>query len=126
MRLFASRRLSVLLVGTLLLCHGVFGALHLVCYLPECAGDAGHAAEHQHAVGAMGDAHEHPAGHCTSTEYFAVVVVSLLGLLLSLLPEGAPLRIGLSIRWPGVLRRVPTLLRPPPTLTPLILQVFRL
>jgi hypothetical protein len=126
MKLFASRKLSVLLVGTLLLCHGVFGAVHLVCYPPECAGDAGHAAEHQHAVGAAGDAHQHPAGHGTSSEYFAVLVVGLLGLLLSLLPQGARLRIGLRIRWPGVLRRVPTVLRPPPTPTPLLLQVFRL
>ena len=29
----------------------VFGALHLVCYPPQCAGDAGHAAEHHSAAG---------------------------------------------------------------------------
>jgi hypothetical protein len=39
MKLLGDRQLSLLLVGTLLLCHGVFGALHLVCYPPECVGD---------------------------------------------------------------------------------------
>ena len=118
------RQLSVLLVGTLLLCHGVFGALHLVCYPPPCAGDAEHAAEHQ--AGAVGDAHEHPASHGTSTGYFAVLAVGLLGLLLGLLPKGASLWIRRNARWPVVLRRWRAVLPPPPTPTPLALQVFRL
>jgi hypothetical protein len=122
MKLLGVRQLSVLLIGTLLLCHGVFGALHLVCYLPQCAGDA----EHQAATGAVGDAHEHPADHGTSTGYFAVLFVGLLGLLLGLLPKGAPLRIRLDAHWPVVLRRVPAVFRPPPTPTPITLQVFRL
>jgi hypothetical protein len=126
MKLLGGRQLSLLLVGTLLLCHGVFGALHLVCYPPWCAGDAEHAAEHQATAGAVGDAHEHPAEHGTSTGYFAVLFVGLLGLLLGLLPKGAPLRIRLDARWPVVLRRVPAVYRPPPTPTPLTLQVFRL
>lgn len=127
MKLLGTRQLSVLLVGTLLLCHGVFGALHLVCDPRErCAADAEHAAEHQAAAGAMGDEHEHPAGHGTSTEYFAVLVVGLLGLLLALLPEGAPLRIRLDTRRPVILRPVPAVVRPPPTPTPPTLQVFRL
>ena len=108
------RPLSLLLIVTLLLCHGVFGALHLICASPECAGDADHPAEH------------HAAGHATSTEYFAVLAVGFLGLLLGLLPKCAPLRIGLDARWPVVLRRVPAVLRPPPTPTPLTLRVFRL
>ncbi len=125
MKLLGVRQLSVLLVGTLLLCHGVFGALHLVCDpLEWCAGGAEHAAEHQATAGAS-DAHEHPAGHGTSPGYFAVLV-GLLGLLLGLLSKGAPLRIRLEARWPVVLRRVPAVLRPPPTPTPLTLQVFRL
>jgi len=111
--------LPLFLVGALLLCHGVFGTLHLVCYSPECAGDA----EHQAAAGAVGNSHEHPVDHATGTEYFALVVVGLLGLLLGLLREGTPLR----IRWYAVLRRVlAVLFHPPPTLTPLVLQVFRL
>ncbi len=126
MTLLGVRQLSVLLVGTLLLCHGVFGALHLFCYSPECVGDPEHAAEHQAAAGAVGDAHEHPADHGTSTGYFAVLFVGLLGLLLGLLPKGEPLRIALGTHWPAVLRRVPAVFRPPPTPTPLTLQVFRL
>ena len=114
----------MLLIGTLLFCHGVFGALHLLCYPPQCAGDAEHAAEHQATAGAS-DAHEHPAGHGTSPGYFAVLV-GILGLLLGLLPKGSPLRIRLEAHWPVVLRRVPAVLRPPPAPTPLTLQVFRL
>src|SRR5215207_4307795 len=125
MKLLGIRRLSLLLIVTLLFCHGVFGALHLLCYPPQCAGDAEHQAEHQAAAGA-GDAHEHPAGHVTSTEYFAVLAVGFLGLLLGLLPKSRPLRIKLYARWPVVLRQVPAVLRPPPTPTPLTLQVFRL
>jgi hypothetical protein len=126
MKLLGIRQLSVLLVGTLLLCHGAFGALHLVCYPPQCAGDAEHSAEHQAAAGGVGDSHEHPADHGTSTGYFAVLAVGLLGVLLGLLPKRALLRIRLDARRPAVLRRVPAVLRPPPTPTPLTLQVFRL
>ena len=125
MKLLGVKQLSLLLIGTLLLCHGVFGVLHLVCYSPECVGDPQHAAQHQAAAGAVGDTHEHSADHGTSSEYFAVLV-GLLGLLLGLLPKGAPLRIALGTHWPAVLRRVFPVLRPPPTPTPLILQVFRL
>jgi hypothetical protein len=123
MKLLGTPQLSVLLVATLLFCHGVFGAVHLICYPPQCA-DAEHAAEHQ--AGAAGGAHEHSADHGTSTGYFAVLVVGLLGLLLGLLPKRAPLRIKLTAHWPVVLRRVPAVLRPPPTPAPLTLQVFRL
>jgi hypothetical protein len=125
MKLPGTRPLSLVLIGTLLLCHGVFGALHLICYAPQCAGDAEHPAEHHAAAGA-GDAHGHPAGHATSTEYFAVLAVGFLGLLLGLLPKRTPLRIGLDARWPVILRRVPAVLRPPPIPTPLTLRVFRL
>lgn len=121
------RHLSVLLIGTLLLCHGVFGALHLVCDpLEWCAGGAQHSTEHHTAAGA-GDAHEHPTGHSVSTAYFAVFALGLLGLILRLLPKcAAGLRIWLGTRWPAVLRRVPAVLRPPPTPTLPVLQVFRL
>lgn len=127
MKLLGSRQLSLLLVFTLLLCHGVFGALHLVCYPPQCAGDAEHAAEHQAAVGGVGESHEHPAGHHgTSIGYFAVLVVGLLILRLGLLLKGSPLRVGLGMPWTAVLRRLPAAFRPPPTPTPINLQVFRL
>jgi hypothetical protein len=124
MKLLGVRHLSVLLIGALLFCHGVFGSLHLLCYLPQCIGGAEHAAKHQ--AGEVHDSHGHSADHGISAGYFAVLVSSLLGLLLGLLPKGAPLRIGLGARWPVVLRRVPVVMRPPPTPTPLILQVFKL
>src|SRR5687767_11151212 len=121
------RHLSVLLIGTLLLCHGVFGALHLLCDpLEWCIGGAQHSAEHQTVAGA-GDAHEHSSGHDVSTAYFAVVALGLLALILRLLPKcAARLRIWLGTRWPEVLRRVPAVLRPPPTPALPVLQVFRL
>jgi hypothetical protein len=124
------RQLSVLLVGTLLFCHGVFGALHLVCYLPQCTGDAKHTTEYQTAAGAVGHTHEHPADHGTShgisAEYFAVLVFSFIGLLMGLLPKGTLVRIGLDARSVAVLHQVPAVLRPPPAPTLLTLQVFRL
>ena len=77
------RDTSALLIGTLLLCHGVFGALHLVCDpLEWCIGGAQHSAEHQTAPGA-GDAHEHHTDHGGSTAYFAVVALGLLALILA-------------------------------------------
>ena len=120
------RQLSLLLVFTLLLCHGAFGALHLVCYLPQCAGEVGHAAEHQVAAGGVGDAHEYPTAHGTSTGNFAVLVVGLLVLFLGLRLKGTPLHVGLGMPWTAVLRRLPAACRPPPTPTPIDLQVFRL
>jgi hypothetical protein len=127
MNLTSVKKLSVLLAGAVLLCHGVFGALHLVCDpLEWCAGGAQHSAEHQTAAGA-GDAHEHPTGHDVSTAYFAVVALGLLGLILRLLPKGsAGLRIWLGTLWPEVLRRVLAVLRPLPTPALPVLQVFRL
>src|SRR5918995_550654 len=126
MKLPGTRQLSVLLVGTLLLCHGAFGALHLFCYSSECLGDAQHAAEHQDAAGAVGGAHEHPADHGTSASYFSVLVFGLLGLLLGVLPKRTPLRISFAVRWLAALRPVPAVFHPPPTPTPRVLQVFRL
>ena len=126
-KLLGMRQVSVLLIGIVLLCHGLFGALHLVCDpLEGCIGGTQHSAEHQTSTGS-GDPHEHHTGHGGSTAYFAVVALGLLVLLLRLLPRGAAeLRIWLGIRWPAHFRRVPAVLRPPPTLTPPVLQVFRL
>ena len=126
MKLLGIRQLSLLLIGTLLFCHGVFGSLHLHCFPPLCAGYAEHAAEHQAAAGAVGSAHEHSTDHATSAGYFAVLAVGFLGLLLGLLPKDAALRIRLDAHRPATLRRVPAVMRPPPTPTPLTLQVFRL
>jgi hypothetical protein len=101
MKLLSVKRLSVLLIGTILLCHGVFGALHLVCDpLEWCIGSDQHSAEHQTSAG-EGDAHEHPTGHGGSTAYFAVVALGLVILILRLLPKcAAGLRIWLGTRSP--------------------------
>ena len=125
MKLLGVRQLSVLLASTLLFCHGAFGALHLVCDPPVCAGAAEHAAEHHPAAGAAVGAHEHPAGHGAGPEYFAVVA-SLLSLLLSLFPKGAPPRVKLGVRRPPVLGWAPAVVRPPLAPTSPTLQVFRL
>jgi hypothetical protein len=79
--------LPLLLVGALLVCHGVFGPLHLLCASPECVEGAAHPAGHHSAAGTMGHAHENPVGHATSADYFAVVA-GLLGLLVGLLRTG--------------------------------------
>ncbi len=126
MKLFSAKQLSVLLLASaLLFCHGAFGALHLVCDSPECADGVGHAAEHHSAAGAVAGAHEHPAGHGMDTEYFAVVA-GLIGLLLSLLPKGAPSRVRLGMRRPPTLHRASAAVRPPLAPTLPVLQVFRL
>ncbi len=117
--------LSVLLAGTLLLCHGIFGALHLVCDPPVCAGAAEHPAQHEPAAGAAAGVHEHPADHGAGTGYFAVVA-GLLTLLLGLPPRGAPPRVGGGMGWPPVLRRAPLVFRPARGPTSPTLQVFRL
>ncbi len=117
-------RLSVLLAGTLLLCHGIFGALHLVCDPPVCAGAAEHPAGHELTAGAAG-VHEHPADHGAGTGYFAVVA-GLLGLLLGMLPRGAPPRVGIGTDRPTVLRRASAVFRPARAPTLPTLQVFRL
>jgi hypothetical protein len=119
------RLLPLLLVGALLLCHGVFGALHLVCNPPVCAGAIENTAEHHPAARAEAGAHEHPAGHETDPEYFAVVA-SLLGLLLSLVPKGTPSRVRLGMRGPSALRWASAVVQPPLAPTLPVLQVFRL
>src|SRR5215211_8120953 len=96
MNLLGTKQLSVLLAGTLLLCHGVLGALHLECFFPECADVAQHAAENTLFAGEHSGAHQHPADHDMNSEYFAVLVL-FLGLLLHLLPTVAPFGIQISM-----------------------------
>src|SRR4028118_2405817 len=97
----STKHLSVLLAGALLLCHGVFGVVHLICDLPQCVAAAEHAPERGMAhAGAAADAHEHPVGHGASTEYFAVLA-GLLGLLIGLLPNHATPRAALATRGGG-------------------------
>jgi hypothetical protein len=118
------RELSLVLIVALLLCHGVFGSLHLLCYSQQCAGDAEHPAAHHATAGAMGDRPGHPASHGTSMGYFAVIGFGFLSLLWGLLPRVTRARLSLDVRRPATLRQVPAVVRPPPT-SP-TLQVFRL
>jgi hypothetical protein len=79
----SDRLLALLAIWALLLCHGVFGALHLIpdpVLQPIAAGE--HATTHQpsHAHGVTAP-YEHPASHHTDTEYFAVLLGTLLGAL---------------------------------------------
>jgi hypothetical protein len=124
MKLPSAKLLSVLLAGALLLCHGVFGVVHLTCDPPQCVAATGHAPEHRAAPATAG-AHEHPAGHGTSTEYFAVLA-SLLGLLLGLLPTGVASRVGVGARRPPVVRLASDVFSPAQGPSPPSLQVFRL
>ena len=126
MRAPSTKHLSVLLAGALLLCHGVFGAVHLICDPPQYVAAAEHAPEHGMAhAGAAVDAHEHPVGHGASTGYFAVLA-GLLGLLVGLLPKHATSRIGIDTRRLPVVRRAPDVFRPARGPTPPVCQVFRL
>src|SRR3954452_16676807 len=79
------RILALLLVVALLLCHGVFGALHL-CSVPP-AGAAAHHAGHQHASSGAGtSSHEHHTCHLMhAATYYAVLLTALLGLALGFL-----------------------------------------
>ena len=115
--------LPLLLVGTLFLCHGVFGPLHLVCASPECVDDAGHPAGHHSAAGTMG--HEHPVGHATSADYFAVAA-GLLGLLVGLLSTGTWAETRLGSRRASTPLRASAVFRPARAPTSRVLQVFRL
>jgi hypothetical protein len=121
----SAKLLSVLLAGTLLLCHGAFGVVHLICDPPQCVAAARHAPEHRAAqAGAESGVHEHPAGHGANTEYFAVLA-ALLGLLLSLLPKGAAAWVGVGARRPPVVRRASDVFSPARGPTSPVLQVFR-
>src|SRR5215212_6711939 len=117
--------LPLLLVGALFLCHGVFGPLHLVCASPECVDGAGHPSGHpagQHsAAGTMGQTHEHPVGHATSADYFAVVA-GLLGLLVGLLSTGTWLKTRLGSRRAPSPLRASAAFRPLPAPTSRVLQ----
>lgn len=75
----ASRPLALLVAFALLLCHGFFGALHLFpadrVSAPELA------AAQESPLAGVGSTHEDPVAGSVGEEYFAVLVVLLLGLL---------------------------------------------
>jgi hypothetical protein len=78
----SERLLALLAIWALLLCHGVFGALHLIpdpVLQPIAAGE--HATTH-HLSGAHGGVpEERPVPHHTDVVYFAVLLGTLLGAL---------------------------------------------
>jgi hypothetical protein len=76
------RQLALLLVGAILLCHGVFGILHL-CSTPTAPTHQTH--EHPSFADGTAAGHDHPVCHLTGAEYFAVLFTAFLGLVLGLL-----------------------------------------
>jgi len=92
---FGSRAtLALLVVGALLVCHGLLGASHVLAHGEPTAPEqpaAGHASAATHSVGHAAVGHGAgdgaPGAHVGATEYFAVLIflagVALLGALLS-------------------------------------------
>jgi hypothetical protein len=118
------RQLALLLVGTLLLCHGVLGVLHL-CSTPTAPMHQTH--EHPSFADGTAAGHDHPACHLTDAEYFVVLFTAFLGLVLGLLLKRAQLWGRVTSLKPSKLYLPPLVSHPPrgPTDLP-VLQVFRL
>ncbi len=116
--------LALLLVGTLLLCHGVFGALHL-CSAPLAPTTTHQGHEYPPSAEKEMGAHGHPACH-VAADYFAVLLTAFLGLILALLMKGArpwnSVAASLNLRC----RFRSLILHPPRGPTPPVIQVFRL
>lgn len=115
---------ALLLVGTLLLCHGVFGAMHL-CSTPMASTHQAH--EHSSSADETVGGHEHLPCHLAGAEYFAVLLTAFLGLVLGLLLEGARLWSRVTTSRIYELFFPAATFHPPrgPTTLP-VLQVFRL
>lgn len=126
------RTLPRILIWALLLCHGVFGALHVatdpaLTYAAPAAIFAGeHAAAHHASGHHDGSEHGNRQADHAATEYFAVLLGAFAGLTLWLLLRRAPRRVPTSSatrRCVGAHPAVFTLPRGP---TLPRLQVFRL
>ncbi len=123
---FRSGLLALFVVGTLLLCHGIFSALHL-CSAPQVFAHQAHEHHSSPTQTGVGD-HEHPGCHpMGAIEYFAVLFLgTFLGLVLGLLLKGARL-CGSVVRFGPFERSFrPLVLHPPRGPTTTLLQVFRL
>jgi hypothetical protein len=118
------RQLAILLVGAILLCHGVLGVLHL-CSTSTVPVHQTH--EHPSFTDETAAGHDHPVCHLTGTEYFAVLYTAFLGLLFGLLLKGARLWGRVASFRPSKPYLPPLVAHPPrgPTNLP-VLQVFRL
>ncbi len=118
------RLLALLLVGTLLLCHGVFGVMHL-CSASHASTSHGH--EHHSPTDAGAGVQEHVACHLMDVaHYFAVFLAALLGLVLWLLLKGARLWGRVTAPLVFYRRLRPPVFHPPRGPTLPVLQVFRL
>lgn len=115
------RLLALLLVGAILVCHGVFGALHL-CSSPQTHLHQEHV--HPAVEEGMGAHDEDSSCHALGADYFAVLLTAFL--VLGLLLEGA--RSWISVVAPSTVGRrfTPVVLHPPRGPTLPVLQVFRL
>ena len=126
------RFLPLLLAGALLLCHGLFGALHLAPDPPTYSSLAGgHGVGH--GVGHAAEGHdgaghgEQPAQHDPDVGYFAVLLVSLLGAVALRLLRHVPRRAGTLLAPRNSAGYLPhKLLARSRGPTPPLLQVFRL
>jgi hypothetical protein len=123
-RLTRAKVLALLLVGALLLCHGIYGVVHL-CSASSVFVSEGHEYSSLAQMG-MVDHEDHPSCHPEGAEYFAVLFAAFLGLVLGLLLEGARPYGKVATSFALDLRLRPSVPYPPrgPTLT--VLQVFRL
>ena len=123
-------RLVILcLVGALLLCHGVFGALHL-CSTTEPAASADSHLTHDHhdSSEAGANTNEHSVCHLLhAAAYYAVFLAAFLWLVFGLLLlKGARLWSTSTAPAASFRRFEPVVLHPPRGPTLPVLQVFRL
>ena len=119
------KQLALLLVGTLLLCHGAFGALHLCSTATTAPIHQTH--EHPSFADETAAGHDHPVCHLTGAEYFVVLFTAFLGLVLGLLLKDARLWARVTSFGPSKSHLISLISHPPrgPTTFP-VLQVFRL
>src|SRR5215203_7368884 len=123
-------RLAILLlVGTLLLCHGVFGALHLCSTTEHAASTDSHLAhDHHTSLEAGANTDEHTMCHLLhAAAYSAVFLAAFLWLVFGLLLlKGARLWSTSTAPAASFRRFGPVVLHPPRGPTLPVLQVFRL
>ena len=123
-------RLAILcLIGALLLCHGVFGALHLCSTTEHAASADSHLTQDHHAsLEAGANTNEHSVCHLLhAAAYYAVFLAAFLWLLFGLLLlKGARLWSTCTAPAASFRRFEPVVLHPPRGPTLPVLQVFRL
>ena len=123
-------RLAILcLIGALLLCHGVFGALHLCSTTEHAASADSHLTHDHHASSEAGaNTNEHSVCHLLhAAAYYAVFLAAFLWLVFGLLLlKGARLWSTSTAPAASFRRFGPVVLHLPRGPTLPVLQVFRL